>query len=57
VSGAGGGDLGLACALDAAALAAFSRAVGADGFEVIEVRPADRGLTVDSGIDAGSSAK
>src|SRR5262245_17577973 len=49
VSGAGGGDLGLACALDRDALAAFGRAIGAEGFKVIDVRPATRGLTVDAG--------
>src|SRR5262245_55008161 len=56
VSGAGGGDLGLACALDLEALAAFGQAVGAEGFEVIDVRPAERGLSVDSGVDSGVDA-
>ncbi|HEX5049893.1 MAG TPA: hypothetical protein VFX89_22460 [Gammaproteobacteria bacterium] len=53
VSGAGGGDLGLACALDLEALAAFGRTIGAEGFRVIEVRPAEHGLSVYSGVDAG----
>lgn len=57
VSGAGGGDLGLACSLDREALAAFGRAVGAEGFKVIDVRPAEHGLVVDAGVDPGSSPK
>ena len=55
VSGAGGGDLGLACALDREALAAFGRAAGADGFRAIDVRPAEHGLAVDSGVDGEQS--
>lgn len=47
VSGAGGGDLGLACALDAAALAAFKTSVGQRGFRVIDVVLAEQGLSVD----------
>lgn len=46
VSGAGGGDLGLACAADAAALAAFSESVGNRGFRVINVSLAEHGLVV-----------
>ena len=57
VSGAGGGDLGLACALDLDALAAFGHAMGAEGFKVIDVRPAERGLSVDSGADSGVDAR
>jgi phosphomevalonate kinase len=46
VSGAGGGDLGLACAADAAALAAFTESVGNRGFRVINVSLAEHGLVV-----------
>jgi len=46
VSGAGGGDLGLACAADAAALAAFTGSVGNRGFRVINVSLAEHGLVV-----------
>jgi mevalonate kinase len=52
VSGAGGGDLGLACALDLEALAAFGKAIRAEGFRAIDVRPAGHGLSVHSGVDA-----
>jgi phosphomevalonate kinase len=47
VSGAGGGDLGLACALDAVALEAFKTSVSDRGFRVIDVVLAERGLIVD----------
>jgi phosphomevalonate kinase len=46
VSGAGGGDLGLACAADAGALRAFSQSVGDRGFRVINISLADHGLQV-----------
>ena len=46
VSGAGGGDLGLACAADLGQLAAFTTAVGDRGFRVINVSLADHGLQV-----------
>jgi phosphomevalonate kinase len=46
VSGAGGGDLGLACAADAAALAAFTKSVADRGFRVINVSLAEHGLVV-----------
>jgi phosphomevalonate kinase len=46
VSGAGGGDLGLACAADAGALRAFTKAVGDRGFRVMNVSLADHGLQV-----------
>jgi phosphomevalonate kinase len=46
VSGAGGGDLGLACAADAEALAAFRESVGNRGFRVINVSLAEHGLVV-----------
>lgn len=46
VSGAGGGDLGLACAADGDALEAFSQSVGDRGFRVIKVSLADHGLQV-----------
>lgn len=47
VSGAGGGDLGLACAADQDALAAFAKSIGDRGFRVIKVSLAERGLTVE----------
>jgi phosphomevalonate kinase len=47
VSGAGGGDLGLACAADAAALAAFTHSIEDRGFRVINVTLAERGLVVE----------
>jgi len=47
VSGAGGGDLGLACALDAQALAAFKTSVADRGFRVIDFGLAETGLVVD----------
>jgi phosphomevalonate kinase len=46
VSGAGGGDLGLACASDAEALVAFRKSVGDRGFRVINVSLAEHGLQV-----------
>jgi len=46
VSGAGGGDLGLACAADVEALEAFRISVGDRGFRVINVSLADHGLQV-----------
>jgi phosphomevalonate kinase len=46
VSGAGGGDLGLACAADVEALRAFSQSVEDRGFRVINVSLADNGLQV-----------
>jgi phosphomevalonate kinase len=46
VSGAGGGDLGLACAPDLGALAAFTKSVGDRGFRVINVSLAEHGLVV-----------
>ena len=51
VSGAGGGDLGLACAADREALEAFKRAVRKRGFRVVDVSPAPRGLTVDERVE------
>jgi phosphomevalonate kinase len=51
VSGAGGGDLGMACALDRDALAAFESAVREQGFRVIELGVAERGLTVNELAD------
>jgi phosphomevalonate kinase len=47
VSGAGGGDLGLACAIESAALAAFVQSVTDRGFRVIKVSLAESGLTVE----------
>jgi phosphomevalonate kinase len=46
VSGAGGGDLGLACAIDSGALAAFVQSVTNRGFRVIKVSLAEHGLSV-----------
>jgi phosphomevalonate kinase len=54
VSGAGGGDLGLACADDADALAAFTQSVGDRGFRVINVSLAEHGLVV-AQRDTGSA--
>jgi phosphomevalonate kinase len=47
VSGAGGGDLGLALAADADALDAFERAISGQGFEVVDMRLDLRGLIVE----------
>ena len=46
VSGAGGGDLGLACAADLGRLEAFRTSVGDRGFRVINVSLAEHGLEV-----------
>jgi phosphomevalonate kinase len=46
VSGAGGGDLGLACAADSQALAAFTKRIADRGFRVINVSLAGHGLLV-----------
>ena len=46
VSGAGGGDLGLACAADSGRLEAFRKSVGDRGFRVINVSLAEHGLLV-----------
>ena len=46
VSGAGGGDLGLACAVDSQALAAFTKRITDRGFRVIKVSLAEHGLVV-----------
>jgi len=46
VSGAGGGDLGLACATDTESLAAFRKSVEDRGFRVINVSLAEHGLVV-----------
>jgi phosphomevalonate kinase len=55
VSGAGGGDLGLACAADSGSLEAFRTAVQDRGFRVINVALAEHGLTV-APLDAGRQA-
>ena len=47
VSGAGGGDLGLACAEDGEALAAFTESISSRGFRVIKVSLAKHGLVVE----------
>jgi phosphomevalonate kinase len=46
VSGAGGGDLGIACAADAERLEAFRKSVSDRGFRVINVSLAEHGLLV-----------
>jgi phosphomevalonate kinase len=46
VSGAGGGDLGLACAADSERLEAFRQSVHDRGFRVINVSLAEHGLSV-----------
>ena len=46
ISGAGGGDLGLACAADSERLEAFRKSVADRGFRVINVSLADHGLQV-----------
>jgi phosphomevalonate kinase len=51
VSGAGGGDLGLACSIDSEALAAFVQSVTNRGFRVIKVSLASQGLSV---VERGS---
>jgi phosphomevalonate kinase len=47
VSGAGGGDLGLAASLDAGALQAFTREVGSKGYRVVDVSVDTQGLCVE----------
>jgi len=47
VSGAGGGDLGLAMSADPAALQALKSAVGAKGYRVVDLVPDRRGLVVE----------
>jgi phosphomevalonate kinase len=47
VSGAGGGDVGIAMAVDASALAAFGKTVGARGYRVIDFALAEQGLVVE----------
>src|SRR5262249_14454330 len=51
VSGAGGGDLGVACALDLGALAAFEAAVREQGCRVVDPRGAGGGPTVEELAD------
>ena len=51
VSGAGGGDLGLACAADGEALEGFKRTVSKRGFRVVDVNSAASGLTVDERVE------
>jgi phosphomevalonate kinase len=46
ISGAGGGDLGLACAANAESLAAFTKRITDRGFRVINVSLAEHGLVV-----------
>jgi len=47
VSGAGGGDLGIAFAADLQALEAFKTSVASDGFQVVDFSLAERGLVVE----------
>jgi phosphomevalonate kinase len=44
VSGAGGGDVGIACGLDSAALGAFAAQAAADGLQVIPLSSEEQGL-------------
>jgi hypothetical protein len=44
VSGAGGGDVGIACGLDSAALGAFSAEACADGWRTIPLSSDEQGL-------------
>jgi phosphomevalonate kinase len=55
VSGAGGGDLGLACAADVEVLAAFMKRVTDRGFRVISISLAEHGLKVER-RSAGANA-
>jgi phosphomevalonate kinase len=56
VSGAGGGDLGLACAADAEVLAAFTKRVSDRGFRVINISLAEHGLKVERRFAEGANA-
>ena len=47
VSGAGGGDVGIACGLDADALRAFSRKAVENGFHVVPLAVDEQGLAVE----------
>jgi phosphomevalonate kinase len=47
VSGAGGGDVGIACGLDDAALLEFSARAAADGWQLIPLSSAEQGLRIE----------
>ena len=47
VSGAGGGDVGIACGLDRAALQAFSAQASADGWQVMPLSSGEQGLRIE----------
>jgi phosphomevalonate kinase len=47
VSGAGGGDVGIACGLDLAALQAFSTRAAADGWQVLPLAGNEQGLRIE----------
>ena len=47
VSGAGGGDVGIAFCADPEALAAFRQSMNKNNFRVVDFRVADRGMTVE----------
>ncbi len=47
VSGAGGGDVGIACGLDVAALQAFSARAAADGWQVLPLAGDEQGLRIE----------
>lgn len=57
VSGAGGGDLGIACAADAERLEAFRLSISDRGFRVINVSLAERGLWVGKTARGGSDER
>ena len=47
VSGAGGGDVGIACGLDSAALRAFSRQAAGEGLPVVPLSSDEQGLRIE----------
>jgi phosphomevalonate kinase len=47
VSGAGGGDVGIACGLDASALLAFCTQAAADGWQVMPLSGGEQGLRIE----------
>jgi len=47
VSGAGGGDVGIACGLDADALRAFGASASTSGFQIVPLKLDEQGLRVE----------